>query len=822
MLIQLRRSALVVVHDPTERKRAEAALGQSERRNAAVLDSVLDSIITMDAHGMVIEFNAAAERTFGYSKAEAIGRALADLIIPPRLRKAHAAGLSRYLGTGEGPLIGKLIEITAVGADGAEIPVELTITVIRSDQGPIFIGVLRDITARKQADETRACLAAIVDSSDDAIFSSDLDDTILTWNAGAERVYGYTASEVIGQSRALIVPAGKSPELTAMVEKARRGEAGEPFEAQRTRKDGSIVDLSLTISPMMDPSGRVTGVSTIARDVTSRKRAEAELKRLNDEIQLQRHQEFNVAQRRAEELEHEILERKQAESDLRTAAERMRFALQNANVGIWDLDCRTGALEWSETLEAHYGLEPGTFGGTFEAFIERIHPEDREPVRGTFRRAMETGADFSTLNRSTWPDGTTRWLSGAGRIRLGDHGEPVRGVGISLDVTERRTLEAQYQQAQKMEAIGRLAGGVAHDFNNMLTAILGYSAMLTEQIGPDKPIGQDLREITAAAERAAALTKQLLAFSRSQVFSLVAVDVTQVVRTVKPMLQRLLGERITIATALADDLASVMADVAQLELLLINLSVNARDAMPEGGLLTFTTANVTLDATFTRDHPGAIVGPYVMVSVADTGIGMAPEVKARIFEPFFTTKEVGRGTGLGLAALYGTVKQLGGYTRVESHLGRGTTFSLYLPKAIHTARAERAPESVSTHVGSETILLVEDESGVRAFVKIALQRFGYRVIEADTAEAALTLLKGYAGPVHLLLTDIVLPVMDGTQLAAAFTRDRPDSRVLFMSGYASSLESIARGLDPSVQLLEKPFTAQALLTKTRQLLEVHA
>jgi PAS domain S-box-containing protein len=393
---------------------------------------------------------------------------------------------------------------------------------------------------------------------------------------------------------------------------------------------------------------------------------------------------------------------------------------------------------------------------------------------------------------------------------------------IVEDITEQHRLHEQLRQSQKMEAIGQLAGGVAHDFNNMLTAILGYSELLTEQIGPDKPIGRDLREIRAAAERAAALTKQLLAFSRKQVFALVPADVTDVVRTIKPMLQRLLGARITITTALADDLVAVMADVAQLEHLLINLSVNARDAMPQGGSLTFTTANVTLDTAFVRSHPGAVLGPHAMVSVADTGTGMSPEVQARIFEPFFTTKETGHGTGLGLAAVYGTAKQLGGYIEVESHVGRGTTFRLYLPKAARLAQPLRAAGSVSPEVGDETILLVEDESGVRAFVKMALQRFGYRVIEAHTAEAALALLKEYAGPVHLLLTDVVLPGMDGVQLARQVTRARPGVRVLFMSGYARSLGSIPGGIDPSIHLLEKPFTGHALLEKTRQVLGVHA
>jgi PAS domain S-box-containing protein len=456
--------------------------------------------------------------------------------------------------------------------------------------------------------------------------------------------------------------------------------------------------------------------------------------------------------------------------------------------------------------------------------VDLVHPEDRSRYL-EMHRAVSSGSPGRMEFRMTRLDGVERFVDS----RAVPFDTPATRSGtqravlsVTTDITERKHREEQLRQAQKMEAIGQLAGGVAHDFNNMLAIILGYSEMLTEQIGPDLPMGQDLRQIKAAAERAAALTKQLLAFSRKQVFALVAVDLTRVVGAVKPMLQRLLGERITITTSLAEDLASVMADTAQLEHLLINLSVNARDAMPEGGLLAFTTANVTLDAIFTRDHPGARIGPHAMLSVADTGIGMSSDVQARIFEPFYTTKESRGGTGLGLAAAYGTVKQLGGYIEVESHLGRGTTFNLYLPSTAHTAEPPRPAASVSAHVGDETILLVEDESGVRAFLKITLERFGYSVIEAESAEASLTLLKGYLGPVHLLLTDLVLPGMDGSQLAAYVTRERHRVRVLFMSGYAQRLGSIAGGLDPSIQLLEKPFTTQTLLTKVRQVLGIHA
>src|SRR5712691_4853863 len=389
---------------------------------------------------------------------------------------------------------------------------------------------------------------------------------------------------------------------------------------------------------------------------------------------------------------------------------------------------------------------------------------------------------------------------------------------IVEDITEQHRLHEQLRQAQKMEAIGQLAGGVAHDFNNMLTAILGYTELLTDQIGPDKAIGRDLHEITAAAKRAAALTRQLLAFSRKQVLAMAAVDLTHVVRTVTPMLRRLLGERNAITTTLADSVGSVMADVAQLEHLLINLSLNARDAMPEGGVLTFTTGNTELDEAYTVRHPGARIGRYVMMRVADTGVGMAPEVQARIFEPFFTTKAHDRGTGLGLAAAYGTVKQFGGYSEVESQVGRGTTFTIYLPRASRPAQVPGASLPVSASGGNETILVVEDESGVRAFVKIALQRFGYRVVEADSAEAALILMKAFAGPIDLLLTDVVLPGIDGRELAAHVGRERPNTRVLFMSGYARGLGSGDGRLDAGAQLIEKPFTAQALLTRMRQLL----
>jgi two-component system, cell cycle sensor histidine kinase and response regulator CckA len=383
-----------------------------------------------------------------------------------------------------------------------------------------------------------------------------------------------------------------------------------------------------------------------------------------------------------------------------------------------------------------------------------------------------------------------------------------------------QVLEEQLRHAQKMEAIGQLAGGVAHDFNNMLTAILGYAELLTEQIGPDKPVGQDLLEIVAAAERAASLTRQLLAFSRKQTIKPVALSLNAVVETLEPMLRRLISANVSIRTSLDPQTHTVLADATQLEQVLMNLVVNARDAMPDGGTLTIETGNATLSDDDLTRQPGAVPGEYAVVSVADTGSGMTREVQQRIFEPFYTTKERGRGTGLGLAAVYGIVKQLSGNIWVDSEPGHGTIFKIYLPHTTAAPIAATSRERSASPLGTETILLVEDESGVRSFAKKVLTRFGYEVLEAKSSEEALAQLAGYEGPVDLLLTDVMLTGIDGGQLARRVTRHRPEVGVLFMSGYADPV--VEQALPFGCELIEKPFTAHTLLARVRDVLGTKA
>jgi PAS domain S-box-containing protein len=895
------RRALQEAETRCARLRVETALGESEARKTAILDSVLDCIITMDASGNVIEFNLAAVRTFGYAKADAIGRPLADLIIPPQFRARHAAGLARYLATGEGPLIGKLIEIIAVRSDGTELPVELSITAIGSGPDAIFTGVLRDVTERKHQEATRARLAAIVDSSDDAIFSMGMDGAILTWNGGAERLYGYAANEMIGQNRALLVPAGKSVELIPIMARAARGDPGEPLETRRRRKDGSAVDISLVISPMADATGSITSVSTIARDITSRKHAEASLREERDRAQqyldaaevillkldvdgrillvnryacavlgwtaddllgrdwietclpawirddartnfllpcggdlsvsespvLTRAGEVRLFEWRSRLLRDEdglvvgsfssgndITERNLGVEARRKTEERMRFVLEAAGVGIWDLDFKTGVLQWSEILESQHGLRPGTFVGTLEAFVERVHPDDRDALLKTMM-AHQSGRNFSMQHRALWPDGTVRWLSGAGRIDVGPIGEPVRGVGMSLDVTERHMLEAQFQQAQKMEAIGQLAGGVAHDFNNLLTVILGFCELLLADLTPNDPRQSDIAEIQNAGTRAAGLTRQLLAFSRKEIIQPARLDLNVIVADIRAMLARLIGENVTVVLSLGTALAPVKADRGQVEQIVLNLAVNARDAMPQGGTLTIATANVELDEDF-ETHLAVNPGPYVVLTVTDTGTGMTPEVQARLFEPFFTTKAPGTGTGLGLATVYGIATRSGGGVTVESQLGSGTSFKVYFPRTDTTEPAVAAPPPVvRRRARMLTVLVVEDADGLRELTKRLLEKQGYTVLLAANADEALHLF-GEHPSIDLLLTDVVMPGASGPELVRKLVEQRPDLKVIYMSGYTDEAIVHHGVLNSGIVFLHKPFSSEGLEQKIRE------
>jgi PAS domain S-box-containing protein len=508
--------------------------------------------------------------------------------------------------------------------------------------------------------------------------------------------------------------------------------------------------------------------------------------------------------------------------------ERLRLALDSGKIGAWEWGIRADRFVASSRLHEFLGLLDGTLGGRLEFLVDRIHPEDARAFRDTVAWAVETGNDCEMEFRVLRPEGGIRWLYTRAKVFRDRENRPVRMIGAAMDISDRKQVEEDLRlgkeslmQAQKMEAVGKLAGGIAHDFNNMLTAINGYSELLMGQLHDKNALNMGLTEILRSGQRAAALTNQLLAYSRQQIMAFRLVDVNRVVEGMFGMLQRLLQEDIEHVCRLAATLPSIKADPSQIEQVILNLALNARDAMPKGGRLEIATREEKRDG---RRHPsiGAIpAGHYVVLSVRDSGVGMSDEVKARVFEPFFTTKAVGKGTGMGLSTVYGIVQQSGGYIGVESSPGHGSTFEVLFPAVVGNAPADHdGTQLLKTprEKCKETLLVAEDESSVRVFLRQLLSAQGYTVIEAGNGHEALAASEGYSSDIHLLITDVVMPGMGGRELAERLSRKRPNMRVLFISGYTDDAILQHGVLDGDTAFMNKPFPPASLLEKVRELL----
>jgi PAS domain S-box-containing protein len=523
----------------------------------------------------------------------------------------------------------------------------------------------------------------------------------------------------------------------------------------------------------------------------------------------------------ADSLERYVSEHRRIEENLRHSEAKYRELVNQVNDGFFVLD-REGIITFAnQTLAQLHGLEnPDDLVG--HPFSDLI-PDGIKTEQWFYFRDMAEGKNYSELitSKLSRTDGKELTIEIKSTAIIRD--KQVVGVrGVIRDITERRNLEEQLRQSQKIEAIGRLAGGVAHDFNNLLTAMLGYSEILLSRLSPEDSLRSEVEEIRKSALRAASLTSQLLAFSRKQVLQPKVINLNSIVVDMEKMLRRLIGEDIELKTITPSDLGNIMADPGQIEQVILNLAVNAKDAMPQGGKLIIETANISLDQKYASRHTSAKPGEYVMLAASDTGYGMDQETVTRIFEPFFTTKGPGKGTGLGLSTVYGIVKQSGGNIWVYSEPGKGTTFKIYLPlvKLRADQYVQQAAAGDKYYQGTETILLVEDEESVRNLVRRILSQQGYTVFEALNAQQALKIAQSHRANLDLLLTDIVMPGMTGLGLAQRMLQFHPEIRILYMSGYTDSAVLQQGWLESGSYFLQKPFTPEALSRKVREILGV--
>jgi two-component system, cell cycle sensor histidine kinase and response regulator CckA len=650
--------------------------------------------------------------------------------------------------------------------------------------------------ARRQAEaELRASevqYRRLIDTAYEGIWIADARAHITYANQRLAEMLGYTVEEMIGRSAFEVLDESTREEMKVKWQRRLQG-IKEQYDLRLRRKDGSDIWVILSATPIRDEQGEVTGALAMLTDITERKRAEEEKAQLTAQIESQRQRLDNI--------------------------------VANVPGVVWEAwgepDAATQRIDFvSDYVEEMLGYTVEEWLSTPNFWLSIVHPEDRE------RTARDAATDFVRGGKATmefrWvaKDGRVLWVESNSAVITDDEGKPVGVRGVTIDITERKTLEEQLRQAQKMEAIGQLAGGIAHDFNNLLTAITGYSELTMRRLPAEDPLRQNIEEIKKAGERAAALTRQLLAFSRKQVLQPKVLDLNAVISELEKMLRRLIGEDIGLRTALDSELGSVKADPGQVEQIIMNLVVNARDAMPRGGKLTIETKNVYLDEDYAKNHIAAIPGPYVMLAVSDTGTGMDEQTQARIFEPFFTTKEAGKGTGLGLSTVYGIVKQSGGNIWVYSEVGRGTTFKVYLPRVDEGAQEyKRSTEAEEAIRGVETILLAEDEEMVRKLARQVLEMYGYQVLDAANGGAALLICERHTGPIHLLITDVIMPEMSGRELAGRLAQLRPEMKVLYMSGYTDNAIVHQGVLDEDANFIQKPFPTDALARKVREVLD---
>ena len=769
-----------IVEDITEHKLAEEALHTSEERLRTIMENAQEIIHLIAWDGTFLFISPSWEHFTGFPVSETIGQSFTLYVHPDDVPACHEV-VRKVRETGQPQ---KIMEFRVRHASGKWIWFMNSGVAIKDAQGePLyFMGVAMDITERKLAEEGLLrefnFSRAAFDSLPGLLYLFDADGRLIRWNKNIGKLTGYTEEEIAAMSPLDLFGESERGLVQRSIE--------EIFTTGHSRVEASLIARDGTAMPHVISGNLLTYegkpcLISMALDITERKRAEEALQ--------------------ASEV-------------------RLKEAQHIAQLGNWELDHLTNTLTWSDEIFRMFEIDKQNSGASYEMFINAIHPEDQAAVNDAFMQSLENRQHYNITHRLLMPDGRIKYVIEQCQTFYSEEGKPLRSVGTIQDVTERKHLEEQLLQAQKMEAVGQLAGGVAHDFNNLLQAILGYVELVLRDMQPTDKHYARLGEVKRAGERAATLTGQLLAFSRRQVLRLAPLDVNQVISELLQMLNRLIGEDIELIFMPCTSPLSVRADKGQIEQVLTNLCVNARDAMTGGGRLIIETSNIMADEVFIAEHAWAGPGPYLCISVTDTGCGMDHETLQQIFEPFFTTKEKLKGTGLGLAMVYGIISQHQGMIQVNSEVDQGTCFKIYLPAEITGFEEDHVQaEQIEAAGGTETILLAEDEEQIRDLAYHILTDAGYRVFLAADGQEALEVALAHAGEIDLLFLDVVMPKMSGRSVYDAVKAMNPSIKCLFASGYSRDGLHTDFVLEKGLNLLQKPYTRGALLRLIRQVLD---
>jgi two-component system, cell cycle sensor histidine kinase and response regulator CckA len=757
------------------------ALREARDKLRVVFDQAYQFIGLLTPRGRLLDANRASLEFGGLQPADVLGKPFWEA---PWW--THSAALQEQLQDAvTRSAAGEFVRFEAEHPmpDGSVRYVDFSLTPVLDERGQVIFLVPegRDITDRKLTEQALSAEKRFSETALNSLpglfYVFNPDGTLLRWNRNLEQISGYSSDEIATMS--VLDFFG-------------------PQDQEHARK--SIQEVF------------VRGKNEMENHLLTRS-GERRLHYFTGLLTEIDHKPYLVG------MAIDIASRKRAEEALRESERRFQIIAEASSDIIYEWDVQTDELLWLGDIDLELGYPQGKIGQTIEEWVKLIHPDDLAQLNDAVERHRRSCESIEYTYRVKRGDGAWRHWYDRGFPILNADGLPRKWIGACSDITEQKSTEEQLRQSQKMEAIGRLAGGVAHDFNNILTGINGLSELLVDSLGPDDPMRADLEMIKLCGERAAGLTSQLLAFSRKQVISPKVVRPNEILEHSQKMLRRIISENVDLVFTLGQGVGRIKADPVQIDQVLVNLAVNAHDAMPGGGRLTIETRNVSLDGIFCERHINAKPGDYVELAVTDTGHGMDEETQSKVFEPFFSTKSKEQGTGLGLATVYGIVRQNSGFITLYSEPGLGTCFKVYFPRVMEEAETLTTEVIAALPTGEETVLLVEDEQVVRDLAARSLERLGYRVLAANSGEAASLLSDAHEGEIHLLLTDVVMPNMNGRELHEALLRTRPALKTLFMSGYTEDVIAHHGVLEQGIYFMNKPFTIATLARMIRSTLE---